>query len=137
MTTFESKVKQIPYPQEAVYRNISDLNNLGRIRDRLPGDKIQEFCFDANSVSINVPPVGTVSMHIVEREEPKCVKFETEQSPMPFNLWIQVLPVDANTSKMKVTVKADIPIMLKGIVSGPLQDGVDKVADALAMIPYE
>ena len=137
MTTFESKVKQIPYPQEAVYRNISDLNNLGRIRDRLPGDKIQEFNFDADSVSINVPPVGTVSMHIVEREEPKCVKFETEQSPMPFNLWIQVLPVDANTSKMKVTVKADIPIMLKGIVSGPLQDGVDKVADALAMIPYE
>ena len=137
MTTFESKVKQIPYPQEAVYRNISDLNNLGRIRDRLPGDKIQEFCFDADSVSINVPPVGTVSMHIVEREEPKCVKFETEQSPMPFNLWIQVLPVDANTSKMKVTVKADIPIMLKAIVSGPLQDGVDKVADALAMIPYE
>lgn len=137
MTTFESKVKQIPYPQEAVYRNISDLNNLGRIRDRLPGDKIQEFCFDADSVSINVPPVGTVSMHIVEREEPKCVKFETEQSPMPFNLWIQVLPVDASTSKMKVTVKADIPIMLKAIVSGPLQDGVDKVADALAMIPYE
>ena len=137
MTTFESKVKQIPYPQEAVYRNISDLSNLGRIRDRLPGDKIQEFVFDSDNVSINVPPVGTVSMRIVEREEPKCVKFETAQSPMDFNLWIQVLPVDANTSKMKVTVKADIPFMLKGMVSGPLQDGVDKVADALAMIPYE
>ena len=137
MTTFESKVKQIPYPQEAVYRNISDLSNLGRIRDRLPGDKIQEFTFDSDSVSINVPPVGTVSMRIVEREEPKCVKFETAQSPMDFNLWIQVLPVDENSSKMKVTVKADIPFMLKGMVSGPLQDGVDKVADALAMIPYE
>ena len=137
MTSFESKVKQIPYSQEAVYRNISDLSNLGRIRDRVPGDKIQEFMFDADNVSINVPPVGTVSMHIVEREEPKCVKFETVQSPMPFNLWIQVLPVDANTSKMKVTVKADIPFMLSGMVSGPLQDGVDKVADALALIPYE
>jgi carbon monoxide dehydrogenase subunit G len=137
MTTFESKVKQIPYPQEAVYRNISDLSNLGRIKDRVPNDKIQEFSFDTDSVSINVPPVGLVSMRIVEREEPKCVKFETAQSPMPFNLWIQVLPVDENTSKMKVTVKADIPIMLRGMVSGPLQDGVDKVADALSMIPYE
>ena len=137
MTSFESKVKQIPYPQEAVYRNISDLSNLGRIRDRVPGDKIQEFMFDADNVSINVPPVGTVSMRIVERDEPKCVKFETVQSPMPFNLWIQVLPVDESTSKMKVTVKADIPFMLKGMVSGPLQDGVDKVADALALIPYE
>ena len=137
MTSFESKVKVVPYPQEAVYRNISDLSNLERIRDRIPGDKIQDFSFDTDNVPINVPPVGTVSMRIVEREEPKCVKFEAVQSPMPFNLWIQMLPIDANTSKMKVTVKADIPFMLKGMVSGPLQDGVDKVADALALIPYE
>jgi hypothetical protein len=137
MTSFESKVKQIPYPQEAVYRNISDLSNLERIRDRIPSDRIQEFSFDRDNVTINVPPIGTVSMHIVEREEPKCVKFEAAQSPLPFNLWIQMLPVDENTSKMKVTVKADIPLMLKGIVSGPLQDGVDKVADALSLIPYE
>ena len=137
MTTFESKVKQIPYSQEAVYRNISDLNSLGKIRDRVPGDKIQEFIFDSDSVSINVPPVGTVSMRIAERDEPKCVKFETAQSPMDFNLWIQVLPVDEHSSKMKVTVKADIPFMFKSMVTGPLQDGVDKVADALSMIPYE
>ena len=137
MTSFESKVKVVPYPQEAVYRNISDLSNLERIRDRIPGDKIQDFSFDTDNVTINVPPVGTVSMRIVEREEPKCVKFEAVQSPMPFNLWIQMLPIDANTSKMKVTVKADIPFMLKGMVTGPLQDGVDKVADALALIPYE
>ena len=120
MTSFESKVKVVPYPQEAVYRNISDLSNLERIRDRIPGDKIQDFSFDTDNVTINVPPVGTVSMRIVEREEPKCVKFEAVQSPMPFNLWIQMLPIDANTSKMKVTVKADIPFMLKGLVTGPL-----------------
>ena len=81
--------------------------------------------------------MGTISLRIIEREEPKCIKFETAQSPMPFNLWIQILPVDAQTSKMKVTVKADIPLVLKAMVSGPLQDGVDKVADALAQIPYE
>jgi hypothetical protein len=80
--------------------------------------------------------VGTIKLRIIEREEPKCVKFETEQSPMPFNLWIQVLPVDANNSKMKVTVKADIPFMLKGMVAGPLQDGVEKIADVLSQIPY-
>jgi hypothetical protein len=38
---------------------------------------------------------------------------------------------------MKVTVDADIPFMLKGMVSGPLKDGIEKIADALAMIPYE
>ena len=136
MTKFESSVKQIPYPVEDVYRNISDLSNLERVRDRVPQDKLQDFQFDSDSVQVSVSPVGTIKLRICEREENKCVKFETEQSPMPFNLWIQVLPVDAANSKMKVTVKADIPFMLKGMVSGPLQDGVEKIAEALSQIPF-
>ena len=136
MTKFESSVKQIPYPVENVYRNISDLSNLERVRDRIPEDKLQEFQFDSDSVQVSVAPVGTIKLRIIEREENKCVKFETEQSPIPFNLWIQVLPVNETESKMKVTVKADIPFMLKGMVSGPLQDGVEKIADALSQIPY-
>ena len=136
MSKFESSVKQIPYPVENVYRNISDLSNLERVRDRIPEDKLQEFQFDSDSVQVSVAPVGTIKLRIIEREENKCVKFETEQSPIPFNLWIQVLPVSETESKMKVTVKADIPFMLKGMVSGPLQDGVEKIADALSQIPY-
>ena len=136
MTKFESSIKQIPYPVENVYRNISDLSNLERVRDRIPQDKLQDFQFDSDSVQVSVSPVGTIKLRICEREDNKCVKFETEQSPLPFNLWIQVLPVDSSSSKMKVTVKADIPCMLKGMVSGPLQDGVEKIADALSQIPF-
>ena len=136
MTKFESSVKQIPYPVENVYRNISDLSNLDRVRDRVPQDKLQDFQFDSDSVQVSVAPVGTIKLRIVEREENKCVKFETVESPMPFNLWIQVLPVDTASSKMKVTVKADIPFMLKGMIAGPLQDGVEKIADALSQVPF-
>ena len=136
MTKFESSVKQVPYPVQDVYRNLSDLSNLERVRDRIPEDKLQDFQFDSDSVQVSVAPVGTIKLRIIEREENKCVKFETEQSPLPFNLWIQVLPVSETESKMKVTVKADIPFMLKGMVAGPLQDGVEKIADALAQIPY-
>ena len=136
MTKFESSIKQIPYPVEAVYRNISDLSNLERVRDRIPQDKLQDFQFDSDSVQVSVSPVGTIKLRICDREENKCVKFETEQSPLAFNLWIQVLPVSETTSKMKVTVQADIPFMLKGMVSGPLQDGVEKIANALSQIPF-
>ena len=136
MTKFESSIKQVPYSQEAVYRNISDLSNLERVRDRVPEDKLESFTFDADTVSVSVPPVGKITLHIIEREEPKCVKFESVESPMPFNLWIQVLPVTEESSKMKVTVKADIPLMLRGMVSGPIQAGVEKIAEALAQVPY-
>ena len=137
MSKFESSVKQIPYSQTAVYRSIGDLAHLEKVRDRVPTDKVKEFVFDADSVAVNVPPVGEIRLRIVNREEPKCVKFETVQSPMPFFLWVQMLPVTETSSKMKVTVEADIPLMLKAMVSGPLKDAVEKVADALASIRYE
>jgi len=133
---FESSIKQIPYPQEAVYRNISDLRNLEKVRDRVPEDKVSDFSFDEDTVSLNVPPVGQISLRICDREEPKCVKFETVQSPVPFNLWIQVLPVDNQNSKMKVTVKAELNPFIRGMVEGPLTDGVEKIADALSQVHY-
>ncbi len=136
MTKFESSIKQIPYPQAAVYRNLSDLNNLEKVRDRVPEDKVKDFKFDQDSVTISVDPVGAITLRICEREEPKCVKFEAVESPLPFNLWVQILPVTETTSKMKLTLKADIPFMLRGMVSGPLEDGLEKIADALAQIQY-
>lgn len=133
---FESSIKQVPYPQQAVYNNISDLTNLEKVRDRVPEDKVQGFSFDQDTVSINVAPVGELKLRICDREEPKCVKFETVQSPVPFNVWVQVLPVDENSSKMKVTVKAELNPFIKGMVEKPLQEGVEKIADALAQVHY-
>ena len=134
---FESSVKLVPYSQQAVYNNISDLTNLEKVRDRVPEDKVQGFSFDTDTVSINVAPVGELKLRICDREEPKCVKFETVQSPVPFNVWVQVLPVDENSSKMKVTVKAELNPFIKSMVEKPLQEGVEKIAEALAMVHYE
>ena len=133
---FESSVKQIPYSQQAVYNNISDLRNLEKVKDRIPEDKINDFTFDEDTVGLNVQPVGELKLRICEREEPKCVKFETVQSPVPFNVWIQVLPVDEQNSKMKVTVKADLNPFIKSMVEKPLQEAVEKIADALALVQY-
>jgi carbon monoxide dehydrogenase subunit G len=134
---FESSVKQIPYPQQAVYNNISDLRNLEKVKDRIPEDKVNDFTFDEDTVGLNVQPVGELKLRICEREEPKCVKFETVQSPVPFNVWIQVLPVDEQNSKMKVTVKAELNPFIKSMVEKPLQEAVEKIADALALVKYE
>ena len=136
MSTFESSIRQIPHPQQSVYAMLSDLANLERIRHRLPEDKLKDFRFDSDTLSVNVPPVGSIRLRIVDRDEPKCIKFETEQSPVPFNFWIQILPVTETTSKMKLTIKADLNPFIKGMVKKPLQEGIEKIADALQMIEY-
>ena len=135
MATFESSVRQIPHSQQAVYNMLSDLSNIDRVKDRIPADKLNDLTFDADSMSISTP-MGAVTLKIVDREEPKCIKFETEQSPLPFNFWIQILPVTDTTCKMKLTIKAELNPFIKGMVSKPLQEGIEKIADALQMINY-
>lgn len=137
MSKFESSIKQIAYPQQSVYNMLSDLTNIERIKDKVPEDKLKDLTFDKDAISINVSPVGQVSMRIVERDEPKTIKFASENSPMPFNFWIQILPVSETSSKMKLTIDADIPFFAKTMVSGPLKEGIEKIAEALATIPYE
>ncbi len=130
MAKFESSIKQIAYSQEAVYRCISDLSNIEKIRDRIPADKFEKLAFTSDEITIG-SPVGEVTMKIIERDEPKCVKFQTVSSPVPMMMWVQMLPVEEQTSKIRVTIDADIPIFLKGMVSKPLQEAVEKIADAL------
>ena len=124
------------YPQKNVYEMLSDLSNIERVRDRIPEDKIKDLTFDRDSVSIS-SPMGPVTLRVVEREEPKCVKFETDQSPVPMTLWIQMLPTSETESKLKVTLKADLPFFMAAMAKKPLEEGVEKIAEALAMIPYE
>ena len=137
MSKFESSVKQIPYPQQSVYDKLSDLNNLEKVKEHMPEEKANDLEFTHDTIAITIPPVGKIEMQVIEREEPKTIKFETLQSPMPFNLWIQLLPVTDASSKMKLTIQADINPFIKAMVSKPLQEGIEKIADMLAMINYE
>ena len=136
ITTFESTVRQIMAPQQRVYDMLSNLENIEKVRDKLPADKIDNLSFDKDSVTVSVPPVGAVTMCVVDREEPKTIKFEAQNSPVPFNFWIQLLPVSEESCKMKLTIKAELNIFIKGMVQKPLQEGIEKIADVLQVINY-
>ncbi|RRD88575.1 SRPBCC family protein [Bacteroides heparinolyticus] len=136
MTKFESGIKNIQASQEAVYQKLSDLNNLEKVKGHLPEDKIKNLTFDADSMTMEVTPVGKITLQIVEKEPCKCIKFETAASPLPFNLWIQILPVTAGECKMKLTIGMDINPFMKAMVQKPLQEGLEKMADMLSLIPY-
>ena len=141
MAQFESKIKLIPYSQERVYAKLSDLNNLSSINDKLNGfkeqldGKIQDLEFDSDSLTLTLQGMK-VTLRIIEREPCKCIKFAGEQSPIPLNLWIQIVSNGEEEAKLKVTVGAEVNMFMKSMVSKPLQEGADKIADMLASISY-
>ena len=136
MTKFESSVKVIPYSQERVYSKLSDLSNLESVKDRLPQDKVKDLSFDCDTLSFNAAPIGQITLKIVEREPSKCVKLETTNSPLPFNMWIQLVAVTESECKIKVTIGMDINPFMKTMIQKPLNDGLEKMVDMLSLIQY-
>lgn len=152
MAKYESSVKQLYYPVESVYAKVSDLNNLSIIKERIndpivraqiPADKLDQVTeaidkmeFTADTASFNAAMAGNISFQIVDREENRCVKYSSVASPVSFKVWIQVLPTSDTTSKMRLTLDADLNFFTKQMLDKPLREGIEKVADVLAMIPY-
>lgn len=136
MSTFESSIRQIAYPQQLVYNTLSNLDNINKVKDKVPADKLQGLSFTNDSITMS-SPMGDVTMQIVNREPIKTIKFETVKSPVPFNFWIQLLPVTESSCKMKLTVKAELNPFIKGMVEKPLRQAIEKIADVLESIHYE
>ena len=136
MSKYESSVKNIPYPQERVYAKLEDLNNLEGLKDKLPEDKVKDLTYSRDEATVNVPPLGNVTIRVIEREEPKCIKLEAAGSPIPVTLWIQIIPNGEEASKMRVVAEAEINFMLRAMIEKPLKEGLDKIAEALSMITY-
>ena len=136
MTTFESEIKKAECNDSEIFGLLSDLNNIEKIKDKIPQDKITDLVFDADSCRFTVEMVGQIGLRIVEREPFKTIKFAADQSPIDFNLWIQLKQVEEDDTRIKVTVKADLSPMIKMVVAKPMETFVDKLAEILSQLPY-
>ena len=152
MAKYESQIKQVPFSQNAIYTKLADLTNLAVIKERfddpnvqakIPADKIEEVRnavrqmeFTTDTVSVPAGPVGTISLQIVDREPEKCVKFSSTNSPVGFKLWVQMLPTDEASSRMKVTLGAELNFFIRKMIEGRLKQAVEGIAQFLSVLPY-
>lgn len=134
---YTSQVRTIPSPVSEVYRALSNLQNLERVREHIPQDKVQEMEITPDSVRMKVDGLGQkISIVVVERIPDDTVKFGAEGLPMPMNFWIQLKPGENDTTFVRLTLKADIPMMFKMMLDKKIQKGIDDAAEMLTQFPY-
>ena len=135
---YESKITSAPCSAEQVYRVLSNMKSLERVKDLIPKDKIQEMEIEPDRVKLKVDGLAQkITIAIVDRIENDTVKFGAEGIPMDANFWIQMKEVSPTDTRLKLTVKADIPFMFKMMLEKKLQTGLDQAADMLAQFPYQ
>lgn len=136
-TKYESKITSAPCSAAQIYRVLSNLESLERVREFIPKDKIQEMEIEPDRVRLKVDGLAQkITIAIVDRIENDTIKFGAEGVPMDANFWIQLKEVNPTDTRIKLTVKADIPFMFKMMVDKKLQTGLDQAADMLAQFPY-
>lgn len=134
---YESKIGQIPYNDQVVYAVLSNLNNLQRFTDAIPKDKVKELEITTDAIRMKIDGLAQkFTIRIVEKEPYKTIKFGVENLPMEANLWIQLKQVAEQDTRIKLTIKADIPMMFRMMFEKKLQQGLDQAVDMLCQVPY-
>jgi hypothetical protein len=162
MNKYESSVKTVYAPVERVYARLSDLTSLQVLKERVddprfeeiinsqvPADKrptpeqfeklrnnIRKMELTQDTLSGHIGPLGDIILRIVERAEPKLVKLELEGAPIAVTMWIQMLPSDENSSRLKVTLGAELNFFIRKMIESKLEKAPEGLAQFLSQIPY-
>jgi len=135
---YESKVSSIPCDARTVYQSLGNLENLNRVRDFIPQDKVQELEIASDSIRMKVDGLGQkITIRIVDREENKMLKFGLDNIPMQANFWIQLVEVNPTDTRIRLTLHADIPFMFNMMLDKKIQTGLDQASEMLAKFPYQ
>ena len=124
---YESKIGHVPAGDKAVFDVLSNLENLNKVRDLIPADKVQELEISPDCIRMKVGGLAQkIAIRIVEKEEYSTIKF----------VWIQLKQVADNDTRMRITLKADIPMMFRMMLDKKMQQGLDQAVDMLCQLPY-
>lgn len=137
MTEYVSGVKRIYHNDNDVYRVLSDPRKLGQLKGVIPEDSVRSLTFDEESVSFHVDKVGVVRFQVIEREPNKLVKLKSEKLPFDVFLWIQLVPKGDKDTRLRLTLRANLNPLMKGMVDKPLKEMLEKIANALSVLPYD
>lgn len=147
ITKYVSEIKIVNNNQEIIYNYLSNFENLSKyvnegllskMTEQVPQIQISNFESDVDSCRFEIRGMGQTEIRIIEREPVKTIKVSSSGSmPVGIVFWIQLLPVSAFETKLRLTLDADMSMMIKMMVNKKLEEGINSLADMLAALPYK
>lgn len=135
---YESKIVSSASSIDSIYRVCSDMRHLEKASEMIPKDKVQELECQEDHVRFKVDGLGQkIGFRIVGKEEGDFIKFGLENAPIDGNFWIQLKQSNEGVSCLKLTLKADLPMMFKMMLDKKIQEGLDQAADMMAQFPFD
>ena len=144
MATYKSDEVPLKASADNVFNRLSNLESLKTLLDQVPADQIpadKKEMFDsirltADSIELPGGLVGSIKLRVVERKAPSRITLKGEGTPVPLQLQLDIHPVDEASCRAQAKVDIEIPMMLKPMISGPMQKMTEQFATVLRSIPF-
>lgn len=128
-----SKVAKIGNSDQRIFVFWSDLRNIPRM---IPPDADAQVNATEDTCTVTAKGM-TFVVKILEKEEYKLIKLGTEEgTKMGFTAWLQLKSLSEYETAARITIHADVPLLMRPMLKGKLTEGINRLADALKMIPY-
>lgn len=128
-----SKVVKIGNSDQRIFVFWSDLRNIPRM---VPPNADAQVNATEDTCTVTAKGM-TFVVKILEKEEYKLIKLGTEEgTKMGFTAWLQLKSLSEYETAARITIHADVPLLMRPMLKGKLTEGINRLADALKMIPY-
>jgi carbon monoxide dehydrogenase subunit G len=133
MTTYESSAKTIAKNSELVYSQLNNLKSLESFKEKIEtSGQVKNLSITDNEISFDVDMAGRISFQVAESVPEKYVKYQLKSMLKDADLQVNIIKKDENVSEIKLSLAADLPLMIKMMLGSKLEDGMEKLADGLA-----
>ncbi len=126
---YVSKQVKINRPDWMVYNLLSDFNHFTPMLE----GKVDGWRVEGDSCSFTVKGFS-LTLRMVEKTPYTTLKIGGDEgSPFEFVFWIQLVRVDENDTRMRLTLHAELNMMMKMMIGGKLEQAMDRIAEQVAM----
>ena len=113
MGKYTGKAVTVPFASSVIYQRVSNLSGLQQRLEELPEEQLKA--------------VGDVNF--VDDDN-----FQAETGVVPLNLIIEIEPEGDSSSRLQTSIDVEIPMMLRPLVGGKMQEAADKFSEMIAQL---
>ncbi len=129
MAKYSSKPAVVSASAADIYGRLTDMDAYQQRLASIPEEQRQQLGdikITNDSISINTPQLGSITLDVVERIENKRVVLSATQSPVPLTLAVTLEAMGETETQVQSVVEVEIPAMLRPLIGGKLQEAADK-----------
>ena len=129
-TKFKSEEVTANLNYKDLFKKFTNLNNL---KDYLPKE-VEEFESSTDNCSFKIEQLPKMSLQMTEKIAYSHIKFESNESQIPFDMYCYINKNDDNTTNVFLEINMEVNFMMKMLVQKPINIFLEKFTEIIKRI---